>query len=128
MNQADLPLWMEVARAIGPTGGSLLVFAAALTAATIAWKTYRQRKAADELSYRQRKEADEQEEKAAIGLAALDLLQVSSLATSDDRRLINTLYRQIIAARTARVYTRTIASAAEQPRPRRTFPWTRRGE
>lgn len=142
----QLPMWMEVVRALGVGLGPVLLFLSALIAAIIAWKTYRQRTAADALSYRQRKEADEREEwwrrtqwaidyaseeheeKAAIGLAALDLLQVSPLATADDRMLLDTLYRQIIAARASRAYTGTTASTAERPRAQRAFPWIRRGE
>ena len=157
MTLMTLPYWLEVVRAIGPTVGSLLLFATALTAAIVGWKTYRQRKEADDLSYRQRKTADEldyqqrkkaddraewwrrtqwavdyaadeREEKAAIGLAALDMLQVSPLATADDRELLNTLYGQIIAARASRPYTGTTASTAERARAKRPFRWTRRGE
>ena len=146
MTLMTLPYWLEVVRAIGPTVGSLLLFATALTAAIVGWKTYRQRKEADDLSYRQRKKADdraewwrrtqwavdyasdEREEKAAIGLAALDMLQVSPLATADDRELLNTLYGQIIAARATRPYTGTTASTAERARAKRPFRWTRRGE
>lgn len=146
MNEAQLPMWLEVVRALGGGLGPVLLFLTALTAAAIAWKTYSQRKVADDLSYQQRKEADEREEwwrrtqwaidyaadeheeKAAIGLAALDMLQISPLATADDRMLIDTLYRQIIAARAGRTYTGTTATPTERPRIRRTFPRIRRGE
>lgn len=146
MDAVRLPMWMEVVRALGAGLGPVLLFLTALIAAIIGWKTYRQRKTADDLSYRQRKEADEREEwwrrtqwaidyaadeheeRAAIGLAALDMLQVSSLATTDDRMLLYTLYRQIIAARASRAYTGTTASTGERPRSRRPFPWISRGE
>jgi hypothetical protein len=148
MIETQLPMWLEVVRALGAGIGPVLLFLSALTAALIAWKACRQRAAAaaDEMSFRQRTEADEceewwrrtqwafdyaadeREEKTAIGLAALDMLQISPLATADDRLLLDTLYRPIIAARASRTCTGTTASTAQRARTKRTFPWTRSGE
>lgn len=130
----NLPLWMEVLRAIGPTIGSLLVFLTAGTAAVVAWKTYRQRKAADDLAYRQRKEADAREElwrrtqwaidyasapdegRAGIGLEVLNRLSVSPLADGEDRELVQAMLGEVIAARAKRDYNGSTADTAEEPR------------
>lgn len=146
MTGQTLPLWMEVLRAIGPSIGSLLVFLTAATAAAVAWKTYRQRKAADALAYQQRKEADAREElwrrtqwaidyasdpdegKAGIGLEALNRLTVSPLAAGDDRELVQAMLGEVIAARAKRTYNGSTADTAERQRPWRRLRRQRGGE
>ncbi|MEX5237892.1 hypothetical protein [Kocuria arenosa] len=157
MTAMTLPYWMEVVRAIGPTIGSLLVFATALTAAIVGWKTYRQRKEADDLSYRQRKTADELDyrqrkkaddraewwrrtqwavdyasdpdvERARIGVRALDYLMVSELATEEDIALIRGILSAVIEGNRAGAYNGpTTRDSPAAPRARR-FPWSGRGE
>lgn len=157
MDQAQLPLWIEVVRAIGPTIGSLLLVATAATAAIIAWRTYRQRKDADEKVYHQRKEADEKAyrqrkdaderaewwrraqwaidyasdpdtEKVRIGLRTLRFLLTSDLASPEDKALVRALLDVVIATRQNRTYNGSTGSAGSSPRPQRRFPWSRRGE
>lgn len=146
MNVTALPYWMEVVRAIGPALGSLLLFATAATAAIVAWKTYRQRKAADELALRQRKEADDRaewwrraqwaidyasdrdDERTRIGIRALDHLLVSDLATAEDIVLIRGILDAVIEGSRDRAYNETTSQAAPAAPWVRWFPWTRRGE
>jgi hypothetical protein len=146
MNTTALPYWMEVVRAIGPTLGSLLIFATAATAAIVAYKTYRQRKEADDLAYRQRKEADERAEwwrrtqwavdyasdirpeKVAIGISALDLMIPSPLAHDEDRRMLVSLFEKIVVAQESPSYNGSTAPDAQTARSRRRFPWSRGGE
>jgi hypothetical protein len=135
MDQADLPGWLEIMRAVGLAFGPLLVFGSAVIAAVIAWRAYRQRKEADERAEWWRRTqwaidyaVDEEEEKAEIGVEALDLLGVSPLASAEDRELLETLFAQVAATRAARSYNGASTSDAEGPRPRWRFPWARRGE
>ncbi|MFI7481615.1 hypothetical protein ACH9EU_04275 [Kocuria sp. M1R5S2] len=142
MSDAQLPMWLEVLRALGTGLGPVLLFVSAVIAAVIAWKTYKQREEAD----RQHKEADERaewwrrtqwaidhasaedEEKAIIGVEALTLLSKSPLAADEDRVMLETLFEEIIAARTARPYNEKSAPDAPRQCPRWRFPRARRGE
>jgi hypothetical protein len=146
MDEAALPLWMEVVRALGAGLGPLLLFLSAVIAAAIAWKAYRQRKAADELSYRQRKQADDRaewwrrtqwaidyasdrdDERTRIGIRALDYLMVSELATEEDIALVRGILDAVIEGSRARDYNGSTGQGKPTVFDPWWCPWKRRGE
>ena len=135
MDDVNLPGWLEVLRAVGLGLGPFLVFLSALVAAIVAWRAYRQRKEADERAEWWRRTqwaidyaSDEDAGKAGIGLEALSRLEDSPLATDEDRQLMKAILAEVIAARASRTYNEKAASVAEKTRPRRRFPWVRRGK
>jgi hypothetical protein len=135
MNVTALPYWMEVVRAIGPAAGSLLVFLTAAIAAIVAWKTYRQRKAADERAEWWRRTqwaidyaSDHDLEKGRIGLRTLRFLMSSDLASPEDKSMVKDVLAVTIAAHQSRTYNGSTDQRPAEPRRRRLFPWTSRGE
>ncbi|MCJ8503783.1 hypothetical protein MRU69_02740 [Kocuria flava] len=146
MTASALPYWLEVVRALGAGIGPVLLFLTAAIAAFVAWMTYRQRKAADDLTLRQRKEADDRaewwrraqwaidyaadrdDERTRIGIRALDHLLVSDLATDEDVVLIRGILDAVIEGTRDRAYNGTTSQEAPAaPRARR-LPRIRRGE
>lgn len=135
MDTTALPYWMEVVRAIGPAVGSLLIFATAATAAIVAWKTYRQRKEADERAEWWRRTqwaidyaSDHDLEKGRIGLRTLRFLMSSDLASPEDKSMVKDVLAVTITAQQNRTYNGSTEQGPSAPRPRQKSPWTRRGK
>lgn len=100
-----LPLWLEVVRAVGLGFGPFLTFGAAIIAAVIALRAYRQRKEADERAEWWRRaqwaldHASGQDlERGRVGLRTLDHLVDSELASAEDRALIAEVLAEVIEA------------------------------
>lgn len=128
MNPTDLPQWLGMIRAAGLGLGPLLTFAAALIAAKIAHRAYRQRKEADERAEWWRRvqwaleyASDPDAEKVRIGLRALNHLVDSSLANDDDKDMVRDVLDEVIDVAAERDYNGATRPGVDRPRSRWQF-------
>ncbi len=128
MEQAELPGWLDVVRAIGLGFGPFLTFIAAVIAAVIAYNAYAQRKQADARAEWWRRAqwaleyaSDSDIEKVRIGLRALNHLIDSPLAGDDDKGMITDVLDEVIDVAATRDYNK--ATKPDRPRSRKSFLW-----